>query len=147
MQYAHLEALAIGVEDLEVEFDRFHVEGNVLFRFPSHQFPCLRVLDAFDRDLLDDDIASADGGDDVFRLDARGFDGLSNGFHHHAVVHDFTVNNRGVMKRGDDDLGEDRSGAAVIDHDCLDESRTNIDAYCGLLSAEELHCSASLRVW
>ena len=36
-QHAHLDAVAVGIENLEVELDRFHVERHVLLGFPAHQ--------------------------------------------------------------------------------------------------------------
>ena len=64
-QDAHVHAVAFGIEDLEVQLDRFHVERHVLLGFPPHQLARLLFLHALDLDLLDDHVAAADGGDDV----------------------------------------------------------------------------------
>src|SRR5580698_5303853 len=74
----------VGVENLKVQLDRFHVERDVLLGFPAHQLARLRFLDALDLNLLDDDVAATDGGGDVFRLHA------------------------GHLQRGTDRIGHDR---------------------------------------
>ena len=64
-QHAHVHPVGVGIEDLEVQLHRLHVERHVLFGFPAHQLARLLFLHALDLDLLDDDVAAADGGDDL----------------------------------------------------------------------------------
>ena len=47
-QHAHLHAVGIGIEDLEVQLHRLHVERHVLLRFPAHQLARLLLLHALD---------------------------------------------------------------------------------------------------
>ncbi len=47
-QHAHLEAVGVGIEDLEVQLHRLHVERHVLLGFPTHQLARLLLLHALD---------------------------------------------------------------------------------------------------
>ena len=105
-QHAHLHAVAIGIEDLEVQLHRLHVERHVLLRFPAHQLARLLLLHALDLDLLDDHVAAADGGDDLLRLDAgrgeRALDRLGDD----AGIHHFAFDDGVGEQRRDRDLDE-----------------------------------------
>ena len=63
-EHAHLEAVGVGIEDLEVQLHRLHVERHVLLGFPAHQLARLLLFHALDLDFLDDHVAAADGGHD-----------------------------------------------------------------------------------
>jgi hypothetical protein len=75
-QHAHLDAVVVGIEDLEVQLHRLHVERHVLLRFPAHQLTRLLLLHALDLDLLDDHVATAHGGHDLLALDVGGASAL-----------------------------------------------------------------------
>ena len=47
-QDAHLDAVGVGIEDLEIQLHRLHVERHVLLGFPTHQLARLLLLDALD---------------------------------------------------------------------------------------------------
>ena len=92
-EHAHLEPFGIGVEDLEVQLHRLHVEGHMLLRFPSHQLARLLLFDAFDLDFFDDDIATTDGGHDMLRLDSGRGQRRLDRFGDDAGVHDLALDN------------------------------------------------------
>jgi hypothetical protein len=71
-QHGHLEALALGIEDLEIELDVVHVERHVLLRFPADHLARLGLLHPIHADLLDDHVTTAHGGHDLLGLDAGG---------------------------------------------------------------------------
>ena len=64
-QHRHLEAFALGIEDLEVELDVVHVERHVLLGLPADDLARLGFLHPVHGDLLDDHVAAADGGHDL----------------------------------------------------------------------------------
>jgi hypothetical protein len=144
-QDAHLHAVAIRIEDLEVQLDRLHVEGDVLLRLPSHEFACLLLLHALDLDLLDDDVASADGGDDVLGLEPRLLDGAADGIGDDARIHDLAFDDGVGEQRRDHDLGEFRFATSVIDDRDLDEPRADVEADRRLPATEERHNDERVR--
>ena len=81
-EHGHLEALALGIQDLEVELDVVHVERHVLLGLPADHLAGFGLLHPIHVDLLDDHVAAADGGHDLLGLDAGGgqqaLDGLGD---------------------------------------------------------------------
>ena len=140
-QHAHLETIGIRIEDLEVEFHGLHIEGNVLFRFPAHEFTGLRFLHAFDGNFLDDDVTSADSSDDLFRFDAGALECLTNGVCDDSGIHDFAIDNCRFGEGRYHDLYQLRFPAAVVDDGCLHQTGADIESDRNLLAAEELHGS------
>ena len=69
-QHVHLQAVAVGIEHLEVELHSLDVEGDVLLRFPAHDFRRIRLLHAIDLNLLHNHVAATHGDNDAFLLDA-----------------------------------------------------------------------------
>ena len=128
-QHAHLRAVGVGIEDLEVEFDGFHVERHMLFRFPSHELARLLLLDALDLDLLDDDVAAADGGHDVAGRHAsrlhRGLDRVRDDL----GIHHLALDNCVGEERGDGHLHQFGLGAGMVNHGHFDEAGPDIESY------------------
>ena len=112
-QHRHLETFAGRIQDLEIELDVVHVEGDVLLGLPSDDLARLRFLHAVHRDLLDDHVAAAHGGDELFGLDAgRGKQPLDR-LGDDPGVHDFAFHDRVIHDLGEGDLGERGAVAAV----------------------------------
>ncbi len=107
-EHGHLQAFAFGIEDLEIELHVVHVERHVLLGFPADDFAGLGFLHPIHRDLLDDHVAAADGGDDLLGLDAGRRHEALDGLGHDAGVHDFALDDRVVHHRGERDLGQHR---------------------------------------
>ena len=137
--------VSVRIQNLEVEFDRFHIERHVLFGFPPHQLTCLRLFDAFDRDLFDDHIATADGRHELFRLDPGRLKRLANGICDDRVVHHFTFNDGGIVEWCDDHLRQFRDAARVVHDDRFHESGSDIKTDGQFLSTEERHGFLGLR--
>ena len=95
-QHGHLQPLAVGIEDLEIELHVFHVERDVLFGFPANHFAGLRFLHPVHLDLLDDHVAAADRGHDLLGLDPGGGEETLDGIRDDARVHDFAFDDRVV---------------------------------------------------
>jgi hypothetical protein len=138
-QHVHLQPVPIGVEDLEIELHRFHVEWDVLLRLPPHELTRLRFFHALDLNLLDDHVATADGGNDVLRRDACGVERALNCFSDHARVHDLTLDDRVLHQRLDRDLRELRFPFGMVDDRDLDQAGADVEANGGALTAEESH--------
>ena len=138
-QHAHLHAVVVGIEDLEVQLHRLHVEGHVLLRFPSHQLARLLLLDALDLDPLDDHVAAADGGHDLLALHVRRSERALDRFGDDAGIHHFTFDDGVGEQRHDRDLDQLRLLLGVIDDRDLDESRPDVQADRGFLSTEQCH--------
>ena len=138
-QHAHLHAIVVGIEDLEVQLHRLHVEGHVLLRFPSHQLARLLLLDALDLDTLDDHVAAADGGHDLLAFHVRRGERALDRFGDDAGIHHLTFHDRVGEQRHDRDLDQLRLLLGVIDDRDLDESRPDVQADRGFLSTEQCH--------
>ena len=69
-QHLHLQAVAVGIEDLEVELDVLRIERHVLVRFPADHLARLGLLHPIHLDLLDDHVAPAHGDHDFLRLES-----------------------------------------------------------------------------
>ena len=141
-QDVHLETVCVGIEDLEVQLHRFHIERHVLLGFPPHELARLTLLDALHLYLLDDDIATADCRDDGATFDIgfgeRGLNGVCDdaGIHHLAL---------------DDGVGEQwRHGRAdelrlpfrVINDGDLYEAGADVETNRRFLPTEQCHGSA-----
>jgi len=138
-QHAHLETIGVRIENLKVELDRLHVEGDVLLRFPANELTRLCFLHTIDLNFLDDHVASADGGHDTLALDAGGGERGTNRVGDDARVHHFTFDDRVCEQGRDRDLHELRIAATVIDDCYLDETGADIESDCRLLATEERH--------
>ena len=136
-QHVHLDAVVVGIEDLEVQLHRLHVERHVLLRFPAHQLARLLLLHALDLDLLDDHVAAADGGHDVLALDVGGGERALNRFRDDARVHHFAFDDGVGEQWHDGDLDQLRLLLGVIDDRDLDESRPDVQADRGFLATEQ----------
>ena len=138
-EHRHLEAFAVGIEDLEVELDVVHVEGDVLLGLPADDLAGLAFLHPVHRDLLDDHVTAAHGRDDLLGLDAGGGEQALDGLGHDAGVHDLALDD-GVVHHGRErDLGEHRLARAVIDDDELDQPAADVQADRGPFPTEKSH--------
>ena len=140
-EHGHLEPFGLGVEDLEIELHVVHVERNVLLGLPADDLAGLGLLHPVHRDLLDDHVAPADGGDDLFRLDARGGHESLDRFGHEGGVHDLALDDGIVHDGGERDLGEDRSARGMGDRDELDQAAADVEADRRRIAPEESHTS------
>ena len=138
-QHGHLETLALGVQDLEVELHVVHVERHVLLGLPADDFARLRLLHPVHRDLLDDHVAAADRGDDLLGLDAGGGHEAFDGVGHERGVHDLALDDRVAHDGSEGDLGEDRFAGAVGHGDELDEPASDVQGHGGRVPAEQCH--------
>ncbi len=114
------EAIGGGIENLKVELDRLHVEGDVLLRFPANELTRLCFLHTIDLNFLDDHVAPTDGGDDALPLDAGGTERGANRVGDDAGIHHFTFDDRVCEQRCDRDLHELRIATTMIDDCYLD---------------------------
>ena len=138
-KHAHLEAIGVGIEDLEIQLDRLHVERNVLLGFPSHQLARLLLLDALDLNFLNDDVASADGGDDRFRRHAGAGERGLNRLGDDARVHDFAFDDGVGEQRRDGHANELGLALRVVDDSDLDQARTDVETDGCLFPTEQGH--------
>ena len=106
-QHLHLQAIGIGIEDLEVEFDTFRIEGDVLVGLPADHLAGLRLLHSVHGDLLDDDVAAADGNHHVAGLDLQSREQVPDSVSHQGGIHHFAFDDGVVGERLNGDPLED----------------------------------------
>jgi hypothetical protein len=140
-EHGHLEALTLGIQDLEVELHVVHVERHVLLRLPADHLARLHLLHPVHRDLLDDHDPPADGGHDLLGLDARRRHETLDRVRHEARIHDLTFDDRVVHHGGERDLGQDRPARGVRDRHELDEPAADVEAHRRRVAPEESHTS------
>ena len=138
-QDAHLEAVGVGIENLEIQLDRLHVERNVLLGFPAHQLARLLLLDALYLNFLDDDVAAADGGDDRLRRHTRFGERGLNRFGNDARVHHFAFDDRVGEQRRDRHANELWLALRMIDDSDLDQARADVETDGCLFPTEQGH--------
>jgi hypothetical protein len=133
----HLQPVALGVEDLEVELDVVHVERHVLLGLPADHLARLGFLHPVHCDLLDDHVAAADGGHDLLGLDAARGHEAADRVGDQALVHDLAFDDGVVddFRRGD--LREDRLAAPMRDLHELDQPAADVQGHGGLLPTEQ----------
>ena len=124
----HLQAVALGIEDLEVELHVVHVEGHVLLGLPADDLAGLGLLHPVHADALDDDVAAPHGGHDLLALDARRGEEPPDGVGHQPRVHDLALDDRVVHDRRVGHLREHRLPAPVVDDHELDEPAPDVEA-------------------
>ncbi len=111
----------------------------MLLCFPPHELARLFFLHPLRLDLLDHDVAAADGGNDVLSAHAcvveRGADRIGN----NSGIHHLTLDDCVRLKLGDRDFHELGRALAVIDYRDLDEARSNVETYCRFPAAKERH--------
>ena len=108
----------------------------MLLGFPAHQLARLLLLDALDLNLLDDDVAAADGGDDMLGAGGRSIERDSYRVGDDSRIHDLALDDGVGWEHGDGDFDELRLAASMIDDGYLDESGADIESDCGLLATE-----------
>ena len=135
----HLEAFAIRIEDLEVEFDVVHVEGDVLLGFPADLLAGLAFLHPVHRDLLDDHVAAADGRHDLLGLDPGGREQAPHGIGDDAGVHDLALDDGPVHHGRERHLREHRLARAVVNDDELDQPAANVQGDRGPFPTKKSH--------
>ena len=114
----------------------------MLLGFPAHQLARLLLLHTLDLNLLDDDVAATDSGDDAldaFQLDFGLLERVAHRVSDDRRVHDFTLDDRVGEQWRDRDLGQLGFGPAVIDHGYFDETRADVESDRRFLAAEERH--------
>ena len=142
-QDVHLDAVRVGIQDLEVEFHRLHVERHVLLGFPAHEFARLLLLHALDLDFLDDHVASTNCRHHGLGRHARSGQTAGNGFGHNAGIHDLPLDDGVGEERRDCHLDELGLRLGVINHGHLDQAGTDIETHCGLLATEKRHAETA----
>ena len=139
-QHAHLHAVGIGIEDLEVQLHRLHVERHVLLRFPAHQLARLLLLHALDLDLLDDHVAAADGGDDLL---ASSRPAAASALWIASATMPGSITSPSTMASASSGttatLTSSGSLLGVIDDRDLDQARPDVEADRGFLATEQCH--------
>src|SRR5262249_45924279 len=138
-QHVHLHAVRVGIKDLEIQLHRLHVERAVLLRFPPHQLARLLLLHTLDGDLLDDHVATADGGHDVLRRDTRVAQCGLNRIGDDARVHDVAVDDCIGKQWRNRDSSQLRLTPRMIDHRDFDQPRANIETDGLLVPTEQTH--------
>src|SRR6185503_20915774 len=106
-KHGHLEPFAGGIQNLEVELDVLHIEGNVLLRLPTDHLAGFSLAHAIHRDLLDDHVASTHRDHDLLGLDSCGSHQALDRVGHDPGVHDHNLDDRVVHHAGVSHLGED----------------------------------------
>ncbi len=138
-EHAHLGVRAVRVENLEVEFHRFHIEGHVLLGLPAHQLAGLGLLHAFDLDLLDDHVAATDRSHHVLAGDAGLLQAGGDRIGHDPGVHNFAFDDGVRQKRRDRHPNQLGLRLAVIDHRDLDQAGSDVESDGCLLATEKRH--------
>ncbi len=141
-QHGHLGIGALRIEDLEVELDRFHVERNVLFRFPPYYVARLVLPGAGDLNLLDDYVAAADSGDHILERHTGGNERILYGAGDDAGIHDLALDDRIRDQWADRDLHQLGLALGVVNDRDLDEPGSNVEANRRLFPTEEHHGSS-----
>jgi hypothetical protein len=94
----------------------------VLLGFPPHELTRLRLAHAFDLNLLDDHIATPDGGHDRFRPDVGARERALNRFGDDARVHHLAFHDGVGQQRSHGDAHELRLTLGVVDDRHLDQA-------------------------
>src|SRR5690606_20517237 len=138
-QHAHLRPLLLWVENLEVQLNAFHVEGDVLLGFPVEDLPRVRLRQAIHPNLLDDHVPTAHRSGDPARLHPEGLDHFLDGVHHRPRVHDLSLDDRVGSERKGRQAHQPRLVTAMVHGDGLDEATAHVESDRLLRSLKETH--------
>src|SRR5688572_10921984 len=138
-QNLHLRPFAFRIQNLEVEVHVLHVEWHVLLGLPTNHFTSIVLAHAIHRNRFDNDVVTANRGDDIRLLNTSAVDDSSYGFRNQYRIHHFTFNDGIRYERTRSHLHDLRLGFAVIHHNQLDESRTDVEAGRHACASEKTH--------
>ena len=137
---SHLQALSLGIRDLEVELHVIHVEWNVLLRFPTDDFPGVGFLHPIHLDRLDDHVASPDADHDVALGQALLIEDRVDSLRDQAGIHDLAFDDRVGAERAHDEPLDQGLAARMIDYGDLDETAPDVEANRAFPAAETERC-------
>jgi hypothetical protein len=135
-EHVHLQPLGVRIEDLEVQLDVGHVEGDVLLRFPADHVTGFPLAHPVHLDLLDDHVPPADRRDHPFGLDPGGGKEAPDRLRDDAGIHDFSLDDGVRRDFGRGDPNQLRLAGSMVDHDELDDAGADVEPDCGFLATQ-----------
>ena len=128
-EHIHLPLGVARLEDLEVQIDFVHIEGDVLLRLPANLFVELFPRHLGQRDLLHDHRVATHGRGDVLALDLRRLDRLANCVGDRTRVQERPLYDRFVWELSHTEVRELEVSvlATARELDGLDRRRTDVE--------------------